>query len=456
MQSRALNEMRAGRGRGNKTAALCCLRGRSAVMVVAVALAVLVCCQAPAQKVMNLLPTAFIRAPQTVTNLQVALWDTGIPGQRECLTELVRAFQSVHPGVRVCLEWRDAAEAEHWVPRWCDGFRQYAPDVTVMTDLWVRQYRRDLLVLDRELRHDLQQRFVPAVLAQGGEPGPLRGVPWSVATPALYYRSDLLAEAGIKPPGDFAELVECAAALADPPERYGFGLPGVGGGAEELLYALAVAAGGEMADEEGKIAPTAQPFETALGLLVELQSRGALEPEVLTWTEVELAEMLVEGRLAMMVGGPWLGAMLEDAKKRAEGEAEEEAEEAAERGLEYAIVPLPREPEGAVHVTVDWLVAFRDTDRSEQALKLLAFLAQAQSQRALTTLGGVPATWGLCAEMGRVAPWAAHTEGLAQGRGLPRRDWPRLKAQLGNALTYALSGRQGVSEALESAEDVTP
>lgn len=423
MQGGALRMDSSEAGRGLCAAAACFVRCGLGLLLWSAVMLALPCQQAGAQR---------------RTHLQVVLWETGARHQHDCVTDLVEAFQRRHPEVLVALEWRDAAEAESTVARWLDGHRKYAPDVTVLTDVWVKDHRRELLPLSGELRRDIRERFVPSVLEQGGELKPLRGVPWTVATTALYYRSDLLAEVELEPPRDFEQLVECAVALADPPQRYGFGLPGVGFGAEGLLYALALAAGGETADEEGEVEPTAAPFERALGLLVELQSRGALQPEVLTWTEAELGELMAAGRLGMMVGRPWLAAMLRRGPE----------------GIKYGALPLPREPEGTNHVTVDWLVAFRETDRQEEALKLLQFVAEEGSQRALAMVGGVPATKGLCEELEGRAPWEAHLEGLAEARGLPLDDWLRLKAELGNAVTYAISGRRSAAEALQEAVSI--
>jgi len=376
---------------------------------------------------------------EPVTNVQVALWETGLPGEKECVKQLVRAFQEAHPEVLVAVEWRDGLEAEQYVEDWCGKYSAHAPDMTVMSDLWVQRHCKQLLPLNRGLQKNLWDRFVPSVLARGAVDRALLGVPWTVATQALYCRSDLFAQAeagGLRMPRNFEELVERAAELADPPETYGFGLPGVGGGAEELLYALAVSSGEELAEDDGEIKPTAPAFERALGLLIDLQSRGALQPEVLTWTEADLAELFAQGRLAMMVGRPWLGVMLEG----------------AEKPVQYTAVPLPREPRGTGSVATDWLVAFSNTDRREQALELLRFVAGEFCQRELAEIGGVPATRALAGGLRGAPRWAAHIQGLERARGLPSGQWVRLKAQLANALTYALSGRRGVSEALEEAE----
>lgn len=424
MRATLLKRIASEAGRGRKAAVAFFSAGRLATLAFIVGTQGFICCEVRADPVMN---------------VQVALWETGLPGQKECVTQLVRAFQEAHPEVLVAVEWQDGLEAEQCVEEWCGRYSGYAPDMTVMSDLWLQEHRKRLLPLNHRLQKDLWDRFVPSVLVRGAVERVLLGVPWTVATEGLYCRSDLFtqAEAGrLRLPRNFEELVECAAELADPPERYGFGLPGVGGGAEELLHALAVSSGEELADEDGEIKPTAPAFERALGLLIDLQSRGALQPEVLTWTEAELAELFIQGRLAMMVGGPWLGAMLEG----------------AEEPVQYTTVRLPREPGGTGYVATDWLVAFANTDRREQALKLLGFVAREFCQRELAEIGGVPATRALAGGLRGTPRWAAHIQGLERARGLPPGQWVRLKAQLGNALTYALSGRRGVQEALEQAE----
>ncbi len=383
------------------------------------------------------------------TNLQVALWRTGIPGQAEALAQLVFSFQRRYPDVVVCLEWRDAELADEWLRRWCGGYRSHAPDVTVATDLWAWKHRGDIMRLPSDLLAEMIDAFEPAVLDRAR--GVPRGVPWAVATPALYYRADLLRDAELRPPRTPVELAECARELADPPHRFGLGVPGPGQGGEELLHALALGftpAG----DDEDEDAAIEERLERALELLVSMQAGGALQPEVLTWGEFELVEAFAQGRLGMVIGCPWAAQVLRqaDAERAARAAAEGVEGDAAEP-FEWAVAPLPVTDGGAGQVRVDWLIAFADTDRPENAMRFLRFMAERETQRALAMLCGAPAMTSLSRELADTPPWSGHIPALHDGAGLPLGKWPDLRVRLGEALYWALSGRLTPAEALQHA-----
>ncbi|MFW5868904.1 MAG: hypothetical protein ACOCX2_13860, partial [Armatimonadota bacterium] len=90
------------------------------------------------------------------TNLQVALWESEIPGEKEALQELIFSFQRANPDVIVCLEWQDAALQDEWSRRWCGAQREYAPDVTVMTERRAWENRHELLEMPAEVGRELR------------------------------------------------------------------------------------------------------------------------------------------------------------------------------------------------------------------------------------------------------------------------------------------------------------
>ncbi len=397
----------------------------------------------------------------SAVSLRVTLWETGVAGQRECMREFVRAFNHDNPDVIVCTEYLDARDADEWVRRWMGSFRDHAPDLTVLTDLWLAEHYHDTLALPGDLQEELIVRLPESILARGTHAHRLRGVPWTVATDALYYRSDVFAQAGLAVPTTADELIECAAQLADPPAMYGFGMPGAGLGGENVLHALASALGEIVPDEAGGIAPTLPPFVEALGLLAGMQGRGGLQPEVLSWSEAELVGLMAEGRLGMMVGRPWVHSVLLQADRERRRELDEAealgdvgaatAEQLRAARIEWAQAPLPRTAQGTTHLSVDWLVVMKSTEVREPAMRFARFMADEERQRTLAMLGGVPSTRELMTQLRETAPWAGHSVGLETARGLPLDQWEALSAQLGNALSYAISGRRTPVEALQRA-----
>lgn len=374
-------------------------------------------------------------------NLQVGLWDSGVPGLREAIGELVFSFQRRHPEAIVALEWNEAALAEELLSRWCGRYRSHAPDVTVVSDRWAYAHRSEIMRLPGDLATTLRAECEPVVIERGG--GAPRGVPWMISTPAVYYRADLAHDLGLAPPATLDELADLAAALADPPARYGLGLPGPDAGGAELLHALALACGpaaeGDAADRN---VPGDDLLEAALALLVRMQASGAVQPEVLTWGEAELVAAFADGRLGMIIGGPDIGQTLRSRAKDVVGE--------------WAACPLPRAPGGRGQVEVQWLVAFADTDRPELAERFLRFMAERDTQRALTMLCGVPAFTALRGELTRVEPWRAHLPALDNGAGLPLRDWEVLRRRIGTAICWCLSGRLTPAAALAGPPEIGP
>ncbi len=384
------------------------------------------------------------------TNLQVTLWETGIEGERAALSELMFSFQHANPDVIVCLEWKDAQLQEEWIPRWMGDYRHFAPDVTVMSEQQAWKHRHELLELPEKFGRRLRTDFEPAVMRR--LPGRARGVPWRVSTWALYYRPDLLEAEELEPPETLDDLVECAETLAKPPERFGLGMPGPRGGGEKLLHALARAVGpppeeGEDAEADGEDAESRDAghrarrenpdYAAALELLVEMQSAGALQPETLTWTRAELVDLFIDGRLAMLIAPMDATVSLR----------------AAEEPPQWSVAPMPFSARGSGTLSVDWLVAFADTDRRENALRLMRYMAERESQRMLTMICSVPAMRDMVEELGGRQPWAGHVPALESGEGVPLPSWDRVQEELANALAWALSGRLTPREALAKARE---
>src|SRR5262249_23127710 len=71
--------------------------------------------------------------------------------------------------------------------------------------------------------------FVPALLDAARFDGKLWALPFTSETTLLFYRRDLLAEAGLQPPDTFAELAAAARRLHRPPGVAGIGLRGARG-----------------------------------------------------------------------------------------------------------------------------------------------------------------------------------------------------------------------------------
>jgi multiple sugar transport system substrate-binding protein len=164
-------------------------------------------------------------ADQTV----VRFWAMGREG--EVVAALVPEFERTHPGIRVDVQqlpWSAAHE------KLLTAFAGDAtPDVCQLGNTWIPEFAamHALAPLDAQLASSpaIDQRdYFPGIWDTNVVDGKLYGVPWYVDTRLLFYRRDLLAQAGFTaPPRSWAELQVMLAAIKEQvgPDRYSILLP---------------------------------------------------------------------------------------------------------------------------------------------------------------------------------------------------------------------------------------
>lgn len=79
-----------------------------------------------------------------------------------------------------------------------------------------------LLPLDEWFSKEEQAKYIPAMIDAQTINGHIYGVPWMTDFGALYYRKDLLEEAGLEPPKTWQEMVEIAQKFHNPPDMFGY------------------------------------------------------------------------------------------------------------------------------------------------------------------------------------------------------------------------------------------
>jgi ABC-type glycerol-3-phosphate transport system substrate-binding protein len=375
---------------------------------------------------------------QPQTELKFAAWhETGAHSFRG-IPDLLGAFYDRTPDVHVSFNHEDWAQAGIRLKYWFGSHRQYAPDLTVLPDTWLAAYADKLLPLEEVLKPKDTAGFVPAVLDRCRVKGRLVGLPWIARSRALYYRADLLEAAKLKPPRTLEELKTVAVALAKPSETYGLALPGrSGGGVLEAFLDLLAAHEGQPLDKDGKLQLQSREAEAALAYWLALQQERALQPEVLSWAATDLQEAFVRGRVAMLMAGPELHQRLREAAP----------------ALKIGVVALPAGAEPALPISVEVLVALNSTESAEPVARFMRFMATAETQRAMTFMGGLPtqqAHYERVRGEGDVAPFVT---GLERARGLPMLEAEPAQRIVERALWLCLSGRATPAEALKIASD---
>ena len=388
--------------------------------------------------VLLLVALAMAVPAQAEIALRFAAWhDTGGHSLRG-ITDLLDGFQARNPNVRVNYNAEDWAQARIRLKYWFGSHSQYAPDVTILPDVWLAAYADQLVPLEGVLKDKETSGLVPAVLDRCRVSGRLVGIPWIVRSRALYYRTDLLEAAKLKPPKTLVELQAAATALTKTPDAYGLGLPGrPGGGVLEAFLDLLAAHGGQPLDKDGKLQLQSKEAEAALAFWQALHRERVLEPEVLSWGELELQEAFARGQLAVLIAGPELRQRLRKVAP----------------ALKFGVTALPTGGDPALPISVEVLVALRNTQQPEATTRFLRFMACDEAQRAMTLMGGLPVAEAYYQRVRGDVDVAPFVTGLERARGLPMAQAEPAARIVERALWLCLSGRATPAEALKISSD---
>jgi len=156
------------------------------------------------------LGTAAPAAPEVVGFL---MWK---PGQREPWVRLIAAFEAAHPGTRVRVEEAPPSAGDfHALLVTKLRARDPTLDACLIDVVWPAELAAAgyLEPLDDLLPAGERRRLLPATVDAATIRGKLMAVPFNVDVGVLYYRTDLLAEQGFKPPETWGELERQAAAI---------------------------------------------------------------------------------------------------------------------------------------------------------------------------------------------------------------------------------------------------
>ncbi len=134
-----------------------------------------------------------------------------ILGNADPLPGLLREFERAHPGVRVkgeALPWTSDDQHQFYVIN-LEG-RSPGFDVMMLDCIWVPEFARAgwLTDLTGRLQPDELAPFFPSAVASATYDGRVWALPWNFNVGLLYYRADLLARYGLRPPETYEELVE--------------------------------------------------------------------------------------------------------------------------------------------------------------------------------------------------------------------------------------------------------
>lgn len=304
-----------------------------------------------------------------------------ILGPLDPLPGLLHQFEAAHPGVRVkseSLPWTTDEQHQFYVINLegqSPGF-----DVLMLDVIWVPEFAQAgwLLDLTDFFSPTEREAHFPATIEAATHAGRVWAVPWIMNVGLLYYRKDLLAKYGLRPPETFAELVsevKLIQAREQDPRLDGFLWQG------KQYEGLVVnvlehiwANGTELLGRDDEVFPDAERAVEALAFLRGLITSG-VSPPIVTAADEELTRRhFGEGRAIFLRNWPYAMDLFEVPDSPVRGKV--------------GIAPLPRHVRGrggqgslgGAHLGIN-----KKTRHPALAWELVRFLAGAAAQKAMAS-----------------------------------------------------------------------
>jgi multiple sugar transport system substrate-binding protein len=370
----------------------------------------------------------------------VRFWAIGKEG--EVAGQLAHEFMQANPGIRIEVQKMPLTAAHEKLLTAYAG--DALPDVCQVGNTWLAEF--DALQALEPLDGFISAAnfpvadYFPAILDSNRFEGRLVGVPWYVDTRLLFYRTDMLEDAGFgAPPKTWDEWKQMLAAIKENvgPSRYSVLLP-INEYDQIIIFGLQMPA--ELLRDNNCYGNfRSADFRRALSFYRELFEKKWAP----TATNTQISNVWDEfgnGFYAFYMSGPWNIAQF---KQR--------LPERLQDDWMTASMPGPSGP-GMSNAGGSSLVIFRASRVKEQAWKFIEFLSTVEAQRSFYQLtGDIPpriSTWD-APELVSSPYSRAFREQLDRVRSPPRvPEWERIATELRMAQERVVLGASTVDEAV--------
>lgn len=307
----------------------------------------------------------------------LTVWAVGQEG--EAIAQLLPEFARLHPDIEVRVQQLPWSAAHQKLLTAFAG--DATPDLCQLGNSWIPEFAA-LEALEpleaRVARSGVVQRedYFPGIWDTNVIAGRLYGVPWYVDTRLLFYRRDLLRQAGFRePPRTWAEWSQMLAAIKAlvGPDRYSVLLPL---NEFEPLLVLTLEQPDPLLRDDDRFGNfRSAGFRRALGFYREMFARQWAPPVANTQIS-NVWDELGNGYYSFYISGPW---NIAEFKRRLPPE---------EQGSWMtAPMPGPDGPGASLAGGSSWVV-FRRSPHKDDAFLLLEFLSSPASQLRLYDLTG--------------------------------------------------------------------
>ncbi len=364
------------------------------------------------------------------------------------MAELIRDFEATHPGISVKVQRLPWLGAHEKLLTAVVG--DATPDVAQLGNTWIPEFATigALEPLDSGVRASasiLEADYFAGIWDTNRFENRQYGVPWYVDTRLLFYRRDLLAQAGFeRPPQSWSEWLDMLRAIREQsgPERAPLFQPL---NEPEALLALALQQEDPLLRDGDRFGNfRSQGFRRALEFYTNLFQTG-LAPHAGSMQVANLWDEFARGAFVFFINGPWQIAELERRLP-------------ARLADSWMTAPLPgREGPGASLAGGSSLVVFTRSARKREAWQLIEYLSRPEVQRRFYDLtGDLPprrSSWA-DSRLASDAHAVAFREQLERVEPTPKvPEWERIKSEIAIVSERVARGESSLEDAVAELDE---
>ncbi|MGK7872945.1 MAG: ABC transporter substrate-binding protein [Xenococcaceae cyanobacterium] len=291
------------------------------------------------------------------------------------MQSLVRVFEEKNPGIKInIIEGPNSTNLieDLYTSAFILGDSPY--DLLYMDIIWVPKFAAAGWLMDMSDRISKEElgKFLSGDLNGGRYQGGLYRLPFMSAIGILYYRKDLLKQAGYDPPTTFEQLEEISQALqSQKAAKWGYVWQGKQyEGLSAMFVEILEGFGGFWVNPETKeVGLDREPTLKAIEFLRSLIDKGISPPGVTTYQELETLRFFLNGETVFLRNWPYVW-----------GEVNKEG---SELNGKIAISPMVHAPgyrSGACQGGWGWGIA-KTTKHPEEAWKAVEFFTSEEGQK---------------------------------------------------------------------------
>ncbi len=293
---------------------------------------------------------------------------------------LIEEYNASHPGIEVTFQVMPAnTDTQHDAYVTYLSAREPGIDLYSLDVIWTAEFSRAGWI--RPIPDGLfdESDFLSGPLESVKYEDAIYAVPWFTDAGVLYYRSDLLENAGLAVPETWSEFTQVCRSVAEPADITGFIWQGAKyeGLVCNFLESL-WSRGGDISAETLRNSPerAVRDVESTIDFMLQLIETGISPASVLTYKEEESRRLFTEGQALFLRNWPYVWSIAED-------------EESSVAGA-VGIAPLPHaEGERSYSTIGGWNIAVSTYSRHpEEAFEFLAFITGERSLSLRAIEGG--------------------------------------------------------------------